>query len=154
MGVYHTLAGVLYMVGWMVFLDGAILSKNSNRPYVFVDTLSGIFCTVGLMLFAICNIRAITGGQSDDDSWGMMGGGGGGGDQEEDAPLKARIMFFIAASFMLAGMTVGVWQLAGPRKDYPWSGWALLLQVLIHMISALMLGIGQVKSSSTEDPAF
>jgi hypothetical protein len=156
MGTFHTLAGAVYMIGWFVFLDGALFAKQYGSPYVFVETLPGIFCTIGMILFAICNIKSIAGGGNDEDSWGMMGGGGGGGfggEEDENAPMKARILFFAAAIFMLAGMTISVWQLAGndARKEQPWTGWALLLQVFIQMIAALFLGIGQVKAEKKSD---
>lgn len=153
MGKFHTLSGVIYMIGWFVFLDGALWSKDKNNSaYTFVDTLPGIFCTFGIILFAVCNIKSIANGGNDEDSWGMMGGGGGGfGEQDENAPMKARIIFFIASIFMLAGMTVAIWQMAGPKKDTPWAGWSLLLQVFIQMISALFLGIGQVKSGKRDE---
>ena len=154
MGKFHTLSGVVYMVGWFIFLDGALWSKEKvGSPYSFVDTLPGIFCTMGLILFALCNIKMISNGSNDEEGWGMMGGGGGAfGEEDQGAPMKARIIFFIASIFMLAGMTVAIWQMAanGTKKDNPWTGWALLLQVFIHMLSALFLGIGQVKSGKRD----
>jgi hypothetical protein len=154
---FHTLAGVVYMVGWFVYLDGALTAQNLGDPYNFVESLPGIFCSFGLILLAICNVRSITSSSGDDDTWGMMGGGGGGGglgDDDENAPIKARVLFFIAASFMLAGMTVAVWQLAGPRQNHPWTGWAMLLQVFIQMIAAVLLAAGQVVREQAHDDGF
>ena len=151
MGKLHTVSGFLYMVGWFVFLDGALLAQNEyGTPYKFVDALPGIFSSVGMILFAICDMKQIIG--TDEESSFLMGGGGG-FEGDENGPLKARIVFFIGAAMMLAGMTVSIWQLAAPWKQHPWCGWSMLTQTFISMIAAGFLAYGGAKSR-TEEPAF
>ena len=155
MGKWHTAAGALHMIAWLVMLDGAILAKDKwGDAYNFVDTLPGLFGTFGLMLFAICKIRAIAQISGDDDGYNMMGGGGGGmygDDSDDNTSMKARIVFFIAATFMLAALTVGVWQVAGPRATHPWAAWAMIIQSFINIAAAFALGVGQVQNDTPQD---
>lgn len=146
MGVLHGLSGALYIAGIFVFVDGALQSKDKYlSPYIGVDCLPPLLCFLGMLCFAMCNINKIAAPADGDDADYMAMGYGGGADEGSGAcaVAVARVLFFAGTFLMLAGFGVGIWRLVVPYKHHSWSGWALVLQSVIHMLAAAALKGGE-----------
>jgi hypothetical protein len=167
---HHTVAGALFGVAFFIFLDGGVMLKNryADAELTFVDTLCIILAGLGLCLFACVNVSKITGGSNDDDLAPMMGMGGD-DDVDGHGAITARVLFFLSAFMMLAGMAVSVYRVVywGNKDVYPvvknttaggasaattapaaaaehfaWAGYCQLVNSLISMVAAMFLLYG------------
>ncbi len=148
MTILHALAGSCFSLSWFLFADGLAKANeitDASKHFTFVMWLPGLLCMIMIALMALVDISALQG--ASDDSNMMMGGY-----TDESTNQKARVLFFVAATFGLAGMSVAIWKMADTynSSDDSWPGVALLLQVIVMMATCAFLVGARTKKTSDD----
>lgn len=140
MGTLHGVAGVFFAMSWFVFADGLISARQDGKPYEFMMWLPGLLSVLSLFLILMVNPDQVMGSPSDD----FMGTGFDNGDEQ-----RAKVLFFVAAVFALAGVSVSIWKMSDTynKSEATWPGVALLMQCVAMMASSGFLFKAGAKSS-------
>ena len=149
MGLLHGFSGATFAMSWFLFADGATFAAEAQKKFVFVMWLPGLLCCVMIVLMGLVNVKALQ--ESNDDDAAMFGGGG---PTDDGDGIRARVFFFIAATFGLAGMSIAIWKMADTynTSSDSWPGVALLLQTLCMMVSSGLLVAARMRRPQEENP--
>jgi hypothetical protein len=144
---YFIAAGATFAVAWFIFFDGLTIAGRDSNPYNFTMFLPGVLCVLSAVIFIFVDPKSIAG----DDDDGLMGGIG-----DESEKNKNKITFFLASFFSLAGMGIAVWKMVTNYKEpgQSWPGVALLLQVVAFIAVNILVFVGRLRNSQSDEIGF
>ncbi|TMW66979.1 hypothetical protein Poli38472_012095 [Pythium oligandrum] len=136
------LSGVLFAVGWWIFVDGVATAahRDSAIPFNFIKYLPGIGSTLAFFLLNTLDWEMLSA-----DSMTYHGGDG--------VACRARTFVLFCVAMSLGGLIGSIFVLthtyvANPFDETTWPGVAVLLQNVMIFLATIVMRGGLIVSAS------
>ncbi|KAK9764215.1 Vacuolar protein sorting-associated protein 68 [Basidiobolus ranarum] len=131
-------AGILFAAAWWVFIDAIVVASTVHDLPVFIgfeDYVSGIICTIGMIIVNSIDLSILQGENFSYSGAGLAG--------------KARMMLFIGMAAMAGGVAGSVailcikYLVPGVSGFYMYFGIAPVVQNVTILVSCAVLWVSQ-----------